>query len=62
MKQPTKEQFQTLAEEAIELLSDEQRIALRENMLANGFTVLPRNLFFNYETQKWIETEKGEVF
>lgn len=40
---------------AIDMLSDEQRIELRKELISNGITELPRNLYFNYETQRWIE-------
>lgn len=40
---------------AIDLMTDEQRIKLREKLENMGVEKLPRNLFYNYSTQKWID-------
>lgn len=39
----------------IEDLSDSERIELRNAAIASGVKELPRNLYFNYTTQIWIE-------
>jgi len=39
--------------EAIDLMTNEQRIELRTKLEAQGQPV-PRNLYFNYSTQEWI--------
>lgn len=39
---------------AIDMLTNEQRIALRERLIAAGVKLLPRNLYYNYEEQRWI--------
>ena len=36
-------------------MNNEQRKEFREELLALGHTELPRNLYFNYETQEWID-------
>lgn len=40
---------------AINNLSDAERIELRIYLAASGVREFPKNLFFNYTTQKWIE-------
>lgn len=40
--------------EAIRMLSNEQRLELRKKLL-HDVTHFPRSLFYNYETQEWID-------
>ena len=40
--------------QAIDMLTDEQKITLRKALERQGNTCLPRNLYYNYQTQKWI--------
>ena len=41
--------------EAVNMLTNEQRKELRNRMETLGVTTLPRNLYFNYQTQEWID-------
>jgi len=40
--------------EIAKTLNNEEKKQLREELEALGHTNLPRNLYFNYETQEWI--------
>lgn len=53
-KRMSQEDISLIAIAAIDLLSNEQRLALRNDLEANGYTKLPRNLYYNYDTQEWI--------
>ena len=39
----------------IDALDDSQRVAVRNACADAGVTTLPRNLFYNYQTQAWID-------
>ncbi len=39
----------------IDTLTNEQRKQLRDELLKDGYKHLPRNLFYNYKTQEWID-------
>ncbi len=39
----------------IDGLSDGERVMVRTEAMAQGVELLPRNLYFNYETQVWID-------
>ena len=39
----------------VNTLLDCQRVALREALAARGCRQLVRNLYYNYETQRWID-------
>ena len=41
--------------EIAQTLNNEQRKQFREELIALGKTELPRLLYFNYDTQEWIE-------
>ena len=43
------------AEQAVNELTNAERIEVRQLALAMGAKALPRNLYYNYETQEWIE-------
>ena len=47
-------QVQITAMEAINMLTSDQRRELREKLEAEKIEQLPRNLFYNYQTQEWI--------
>jgi hypothetical protein len=38
----------------IETLSDKVRVEVRDELVSLNVTELPRNLYYNYETQRWI--------
>ncbi len=40
---------------AINDLTDDQRISMRNAAMEAGVQSLPRNLYYNYQTQRWIE-------
>ena len=47
---------QLLFVESINKMTDKERKALREEILAKDPKAqLPRNLYYNYSTQKWID-------
>ncbi len=39
----------------IDALDDSQRVAVRNACADAGIKALPRNLFYNYQTQAWID-------
>lgn len=45
---------ETILLRLIDTLNSAERVALRETLEAHGMKELPRNLFYNYETQEWI--------
>ena len=49
-------EFDQTLSNSIDSLSDLERIEVREACIAAGLKDLPRNLYYNYTTQKWIMT------
>jgi len=45
-------------EEEINALPDHERVLIREAAVRAGIKALPRNLYYNYETQKWIDPDR----
>ena len=41
----------------INKMTDQERVKARKEMKAKGLP-LPKNLFFNYETQNWIDDDE----
>lgn len=45
---------QLLVAQMIDGLSDSDRISVRDEATKRGVKLLPRNLFYNYQEQRWI--------
>ena len=48
------ESLQAEAMASIDKLSTPERRWIREELEAEGYKTMPRNLFYNYSTQEWV--------